>query len=188
MSNDADASSDLPLPCGGEPCRRQLLRWARRLTHDPDEAEDLRQEVCCRCLTHAASFHGQAKRSTWLYRILLNCYRDLCRQHYRRSEVSLPETRSLRAVRKTLSLWEPIDRWMQREADRQLIRMLFRKITPHQRQLLLLRYGQGCSCREIARRLDIREESVTVALHRARQALRRCLQALLDQDGTIESR
>ena len=54
----------------------KMLTLARRMLHDPAEAEDAVQEAFLRLWTHAARWRpGRAKFETWLYRVTLNqCY------------------------------------------------------------------------------------------------------------------
>ena len=60
----------------------KMLGLARRMLHDPVEAEDAVQEAFLKLWTHAARWRpGQAKFETWLYRVTLNqCYDRLRRK------------------------------------------------------------------------------------------------------------
>jgi RNA polymerase sigma-70 factor (ECF subfamily) len=60
----------------------KMLTLARRMLHDPAEAEDAVQEAFLRLWTHAARWRpGRAKFETWLYRVTLNqCYDRLRRK------------------------------------------------------------------------------------------------------------
>jgi RNA polymerase sigma-70 factor, ECF subfamily len=49
-----------------------LLRFARTLTADPGQAEDLVQETLSRALERSADFRGDSALATWLHRILHN--------------------------------------------------------------------------------------------------------------------
>ena len=57
-----------------------LYRVARRMTRDPHRAEDLVQETFLRAFRSIGGFRGQAKFSSWLYRIALNLCRDWLRK------------------------------------------------------------------------------------------------------------
>jgi RNA polymerase sigma-70 factor (ECF subfamily) len=50
----------------------QLLRTARRITRDPFAAEDVLQTAFEKALRRLADFRGEARPSTWLYRIVTN--------------------------------------------------------------------------------------------------------------------
>ena len=60
----------------------KMLTLARRMLHDPAEAEDAVQEAFLKLWTHAARWRpGRAKFETWLYRVTLNqCYDRLRRK------------------------------------------------------------------------------------------------------------
>jgi len=61
-----------------------LLRFARSLTRDPQQAEDLVQDTVARALERAATFREEASLSTWLHRVLHHLAVDAAR---RRREV-----------------------------------------------------------------------------------------------------
>jgi RNA polymerase sigma factor (sigma-70 family) len=53
---------------------RGLLRQLTRT--DVALADDLAQETFLRAYKHIRSFRGEARFSTWLYRIAYNCFRE----------------------------------------------------------------------------------------------------------------
>jgi RNA polymerase sigma-70 factor, ECF subfamily len=57
-----------------------LLRYARTLTADSGQAEDLVQDTVVRALEHRDSFRGDAALRTWLHRILHNLAVDQARK------------------------------------------------------------------------------------------------------------
>ena len=62
-----------------------LLRYARSLQPDPQQAEDLVQDTLVRAQEKSASFRGESSLGTWLHRILHNLAADASR---RRREVT----------------------------------------------------------------------------------------------------
>ena len=56
-----------------------------------------------------------------------------------------------------------------------LIRAIQQDVTPRQRQLLLLYYGQGMNTREIGELLGLHPSSVSRTIQRGEQRLQRCL-------------
>ena len=52
------------------------LRFATRLTGDPHAAEELVQEALVRVVRRFATFRGEATFRTWLFRIVINVFRD----------------------------------------------------------------------------------------------------------------
>jgi RNA polymerase sigma-70 factor (ECF subfamily) len=56
-----------------------VYRLACRLTHNPADAEEVLQETFLRAYRRLGTFRGEAKFSTWLYRIATNAARMLYR-------------------------------------------------------------------------------------------------------------
>jgi RNA polymerase sigma-70 factor (ECF subfamily) len=57
-----------------------LLRFARTMTRDGQQAEDLVQDTLARALDRAQTFRGEAALATWLHRILHNLAVDRSRR------------------------------------------------------------------------------------------------------------
>jgi RNA polymerase sigma-70 factor (ECF subfamily) len=57
-----------------------LLRFARSVTRDPQQSEDLVQETVVRALERADSYRGEAALATWLHRILHHLAVDRARR------------------------------------------------------------------------------------------------------------
>src|SRR5438309_91795 len=60
-----------------------LYNFARHLSHDPVEAEDLVQETYARALGAAEQFQKGGNLKAWLYRILRNTFLDLYKKEQR---------------------------------------------------------------------------------------------------------
>ena len=58
----------------------RIFRIAFRFTGLQQDAEDLTQDVCSALAVKLRSFRGEARFSTWLYRIFVNAARDLHRK------------------------------------------------------------------------------------------------------------
>lgn len=69
-----DLAELLPLELPG------LVRYARGLTRETADADDLVQETVTRALERAGSFRGEASLTTWLHRILHNLAVDRMRR------------------------------------------------------------------------------------------------------------
>jgi RNA polymerase sigma-70 factor (ECF subfamily) len=62
----------------------QAYNLALRLTGNPTDAEDLAQEALLRALKALPGFREEASASTWLYRIVVNTWKNRVRSEKRR--------------------------------------------------------------------------------------------------------
>jgi RNA polymerase sigma factor (sigma-70 family) len=142
---------------------RGLLRQLTRT--DIALADDLAQETFLRAYKHIASFRGEAKFSTWLYRIAYNCFREEARR--RKEFVGIDEGQQ------------------QAEMDPQVVDpglrhdlMYALSLLPlHERSAIVLCCQNGLSHDEAARVLDIPIGTVKTNVLRGREKLKRTLAA-----------
>ena len=57
-------------------CYDQLFAFAFRITGHRAEAEDLTQDICAALPVKLSGFRGEAKFTTWLYRVAVNAAHD----------------------------------------------------------------------------------------------------------------
>ena len=142
---------------------RGLLRGLTRT--DFSLADDLAQEAFLRAYKHIRSFRGEAKFSTWLYRIAYNCFREEARK--RKELVGIDETK------------------LEAEQDPQTVDPALKYDLMHALQLLplnersaiLLCCQNGLSHDEAARVLDIPLGTVKTNVLRGREKLKKTLAA-----------
>jgi RNA polymerase sigma factor (sigma-70 family) len=142
---------------------RGLLRHLTRT--DVALADDLAQETFLRVYKNLRSFRGEARFSTWLYRIAYNCFREEARK--RKELVGIDEER------------------LQTEQDPQTVDPALRhdlmyalSLLPlHERSAVLLCCQNGLSHDEAARVLDIPLGTVKTNVLRGREKLKRTLAA-----------
>jgi len=158
--------------------QERAYRIAWSVVRDREEAKDCSQEAFIRLHESAGSFAGQAKFSTWFYRILVNCCLDQARKRkgWRKligwgspdeergstspvERVAAPFTDPTDAMvtdRRMSQLWEAVE-----------------ELSPQQRAAVLLQCREELSTKEIAVVLHLSEATVRVHLHRAYTALKR---------------
>jgi RNA polymerase sigma-70 factor (ECF subfamily) len=152
-------------------CRQRIFQRVRRLLSNDDEAEDLCQEVCIRCLLRRATFRGESSATTWLYRIMKNAYQDHQRKKRRRAESLETDVGA-----ETFRLATAMQSWMQAASEERKqaliarVRAALARLTPQQRQALIWRYVERHPHADIARRFNITEDSARKKAHRAREA------------------
>ncbi len=146
-----------------ETCVPALRRYARALTRNVDRADDLVQDCLERAIRKRGLFRPTGPLQAWLFRILVNLWRNSLRSDRRRGEhvaydalviePSIPAPQHGR-----LALGE-----MNRALD---------KLPDDQRETLLLVVLEGVSYEEAAAILGIPIGTVMSRLSRARAALR----------------
>jgi RNA polymerase sigma-70 factor (ECF subfamily) len=155
---------------------KRVYNLALRMVGDPQDALDLSQEAFLNAWKGLSSFQGQCAFSTWLYRLTSNVCLDFLRSKKRRqdrmgSPLSLDEEgRSLPASPGAL----PQEQLEQRERAAALRRCLD-GLSPHHRQILVLRELSGLSYLEISQVLGVDLGTVKSRVARARLALRKSL-------------
>lgn len=137
--------------------RQRVYAAAMSLTGNRYEAEDLAQEACLKIHLRMSEFRGESQFFTWAYSVLVNLYRDQCRQAKRRLETSLSRVKE---ITHSLDISELIT-----------ARSLVDKLPQLQKKMFLLRECYGFSYREIAKITHCSLESVRTRLYRARKQL-----------------
>ena len=142
---------------------RGLLRQLVRT--DVTLADDLAQETFLRAYKNLRNFRGEARFSTWLYRIAYNCFREDARR--RKELVGIDETQ-LEAEQDPNTV-DP--------ALRQDLMQALRLLPLHERSAVLLCCQQGLSHDEASRVLDIPLGTVKTNVLRGREKLKKTLAA-----------
>ena len=169
--------------------QERAYRIAWSVVRDREEAKDCSQEAFIRLHESAGSFAGQAKFSTWFYRILVNCCLDQARK--RKGWRKLIGWGSREEERETVNpvervaapFTDPTDAMVTEGRMSQLWEAV-EGLSPQQRAAVLLQCREELSTKEIAAVLHLSEATVRVHLHRAYSALRR----IVGESGTGEKR
>jgi RNA polymerase sigma-70 factor (ECF subfamily) len=142
----------------------EAMRLAIRLTGDPQEAEEVVQEALLRVARGWKSFRRQARFRTWLFRIVINAFRDRLRA--RPATESLPEdVPDARAA-------DPPAEAAAAELGR-LVAARVSALPPRQREVLILTAYEGLAPPEVAKIVGISRANVHATLHAARRRLRK---------------
>jgi RNA polymerase sigma factor (sigma-70 family) len=142
---------------------RGLLRQLTRT--DVALADDLAQDTFLRAYKNIRSFRGEARFSTWLYRIAYNCFREDAR---RRKELVGIDDEQLQAER---------DPQVADPGLRHDLMHALNLLPQHERSAVLLCCQNGLSHEEAARVLDIPLGTVKTNVLRGREKLKRTLAA-----------
>lgn len=160
--------------------RPRVFRWVVVRTRDPDEAEDVVQEVAL-TLVRRLDGYRDGSFTAWLYRITTNAVHDARRRLLRRRTVRLSEDEE--AVQHENPIAQgALDGLVGRELGETLGRFL-QDLPARQREVLDLVDVQGHPAVEAAGMLGIEPATARVHLLRARRAMRR---RLLEEDSDAD--
>ena len=140
------------------------------------DAADLEQEMLLQLWTSLSSYAGQAKPSTWIYRVCLNTALTWRRGTARRERRIEPEADLARLPAGTACPAE-------RAGDAELLDQLYAAIhaLPMFDRALMLLALDGLAYREIAEITGLTENHVGVSLTRARQRLGELMKGVTDE-------
>jgi RNA polymerase sigma-70 factor (ECF subfamily) len=158
----------------------RLLAVARRIVGNDEEARDVLQDAFLNAFRSLRSFHGDARLSTWLHRIVVNSALMKLRTRKRKPEESieplLPAFLADGHYAEKFSAWgERADETLSRAETQELIRARIDELPESFRTVLVLRDIEGLDTEETARVLETTPNAVKIRLHRARAALRTLL-------------
>ena len=144
----------------------RILGYAARLLNDRAEAEDVAQEAMLRLWRVAPDWRqGEAKISTWLYRVTTNLCTDRLRLRTRRNVVALDDAPDMADA-------APGAVAVLIEADRMAaLNAALTSLPDRQREAVVMRHIEGLSNPEIADVMDIGIEAVESLISRGKRAL-----------------
>jgi RNA polymerase sigma-70 factor (ECF subfamily) len=149
----------------------QLYNFARWLTQDTAEAEDLVQETYTKALRGFSSFQVGTNFRAWMYRILRNSF--LNSRTGLKTTIALDGEADENLLPAENTTPESI---LIEQADRETVQQALSDLPVPFREILLLCEVEEMSYREIAETLAIPIGTVMSRLFRARKALRDLLQ------------
>ena len=179
---DREAFASLVMPYAP-----RLYRRALRLTGNPSDAEDARQEALMKAFTRLDQFSGnqnefQNDLNAWVTRITTNASIDLLRQRRDSKHVPLetsdPESRENFAEQVPARGENPEEGYARREM-RSLLTRAITQLPSDLRQVCLLRDVLQYSTQEVAERLGISSVAVRLRLFRAHRRLHDELRVML---------
>jgi len=141
----------------------RVLAHAFRLLQDRAEAEDVAQEAMLKLWKIAPDWReGEAKLSTWLYRVTANACTDRLRKR---------RTTGLEAVPEQVDDTPGVEELMISKDRQRALHAAISALPDRQRNALALRHFEELSNPEIAEALETSVEAVESLLGRARRAL-----------------
>ena len=149
----------------------RIFGLAYRLTGQQAEAEDLTQDICAALPAKLGGFRGDAKFTTWLYRVTVNAAHD----RRRRMATQMK-------AREGWGEWE-----INRQADAaesaeaaDWLQTAMRSLSPELRETVALILGEELTQKEAAAVLDVSEGTIAWRMSEVKKRLK----AILEQEAS----
>ena len=152
-----------------EQYRDNVYRLAYRMCGNAYDADEAAQEAFVAAWRALPNFRGDAKFSTWLYRLTTNAAIDVMRREKRHQTVGDGEM--IEVADDADSPQETVERTEQQEAVQKALATL----SEEYREVLLLRYMEELDYAEIAEVLQLPSGTVKSRINRAKAALKTAL-------------
>lgn len=159
-----------------ENCQDMVYNTVLGIVQDMQEAEDVAQEVFMQVYRSIGTFRGEAKLSTWLYRISITKALDWQRKKKLR--------KGIHTVASWIGLGEPANEpvhfyhpgvELEQKEKSAIIFKAIQSLPENQRVCFLLLKTEGLSYEEVADILQISIKAVESLMYRARENLRKKL-------------
>mgnify|MGYP003295718702 FL=1 len=152
-----------------EQYRDNVYRLAYRMCGNAYDADEAAQEAFVAAWRALPNFRGDAKFSTWLYRLTTNAAIDVMRREKRHQTVGDGEM--IEVADDADSPQETVERTEKQEAVQKALATL----SEEYREVLLLRYMEELDYAEIAEVLQLPSGTVKSRINRAKAALKTAL-------------
>src|SRR5262249_49033648 len=168
IGGDADSFNELVLRW-----ERPIYALAYRTIGREDDARDVCQETFLRAFRALPGFRGQAKFSSWLYRIALNLWRDWRRLEGRAPVVQAPEDVDLLELAAPAEPSESIEDLVARKDLSKAVERAMELLPEEQRTAIVLKEYHGLTFQEIADLVGCPLSTVKTRLYQGLTVLRR---------------
>ena len=157
-----------------------ILRWERpiyvlayRTIGREEDARDVCQDTFLRAFRALPGFRGQAKFSSWLYRIAVNLCRDWVRKERRTPVVQAPEDVDLMDLAAAAAPTESIEDVIARKDQTRAVERAMTRLPDEQRTAIVLKEYHGLTFQEIAEVQGCPLSTVKTRLYQGLAVLRR---------------
>ena len=155
---------------------RPIYALAYRVIGREEEARDVAQETFLRAFRALGGFKGQAKFSSWLYRITLNLCRDWIRRERRTPVSQAPEGIDIIELAGETEPSESIEDLVSRRELGRAVAKAMAMLPEEQRTAIILKEYHGLTFQEIADMLECPLSTVKTRLYQGLTVLRKQLQ------------
>jgi RNA polymerase sigma factor (sigma-70 family) len=142
----------------------KVYRKCLSFVKDDAKAEDFTHDIFLKLVLNLSSYKETAKFSTWLYSITYNYCIDQTRVSKKYAEVGLDDN---------FDVPDDDDDAEIAELEAQQLNKAMKLILPEEKSILMMKYQDDLSIKEISDSLDISESAVKMRLLRAKEKLRK---------------
>jgi RNA polymerase sigma-70 factor, ECF subfamily len=165
---------------------RPIYALAYRTLGREEDARDVVQEAFLRAYRGLKGFKGEAKFSSWLYRITLNLCRDWSRRERRAPIVQVPEgTDPVELADERLQTSESVEDLVARREMSEAVAKAMAELPEEQRTAIMLKEYHGLTFQEIAGMLDCPLSTVKTRLYQGLSVLRRRLERRQAEEASL---
>ncbi|SOE21167.1 RNA polymerase sigma-70 factor, ECF subfamily [Spirosomataceae bacterium TFI 002] len=143
---------------------QKVYRKCYSFVLDKSKAEDLTHDIFIKVVTKIGTFKENARFSTWLYSITYNYCLDSLRKVKRAKEQALEDNMEF--------VEEQVDTEMLSMQSKGLQKSLS-QISPEERSMLLMKYQDEFSIREISESMNLSESAVKMRLLRTKEKVKK---------------
>ncbi len=165
-----------------ETWQSMVYNTALGILQNAEDAEDVTQETFIQVFESVGSFKGEAKFSTWVYRITVSKAMDHIRKKKRKKRFAFIQ--SLYG-KNDKPLVDPPDFFhpgisMENKENAAILFKAVEQLPPGQKSAFVLNKVEGLSYNEIGEVMNITESAVDALLHRAKANLKKILKEYYD--------
>ncbi|WP_310586923.1 RNA polymerase sigma factor [Runella slithyformis] len=142
----------------------KVYRKCLSFVKDQAKAEDFTHDIFLKLIVRVGSFKENSKFSTWLFSITYNYCMDQLRTAKKLAEDELTES---------VDVIDESDDVSEMEMDTKRLREVLNGISPEERTILLMKYQDDFSIKDIAETFGLTESAVKMRLKRTREKLRK---------------
>ncbi|MBI4852860.1 MAG: sigma-70 family RNA polymerase sigma factor [Acidobacteria bacterium] len=155
---------------------RQIYALAFRMLGREEEAYDICQETFMSAYRNLSKFRGEAKFSSWLYRIALNCCHTRLRSRGN-SDLSLEQQLEDQGFEPATNS-ESLNDTLHRDQIAGIVKRALAGLPPEMRQVIIMKEYQGLKFHEIAEILNIPVSTVKTRVYTGLEQLKQRLSHL----------
>jgi RNA polymerase sigma factor (sigma-70 family) len=162
-------------------------RWLRTVVlarvGEPQAVDEVLQNVAVAAIEHGGGLRDPTKVAPWLYRLAVVATLQYRRRQGRGKKLLDRYATRVPPSEADVDEPDPLD-WLLSGEQRKLVRSALQQLPHRDAEILILKYTEDWSYRQLAEHLGLSTSAIEARLHRARHKLRRLLMSL---DPSLDS-